>query len=162
MIDEKLKQRLAGAIALSTLAIILIPMLFDEEVQQSSIAMQNIPEFPKSFEDNIVKIPSQREISEKIKRSKDGLHKLNDKVKKQVKAWVVQVGSFAKEENAVEFRNKLKKAGFVAFVESTDNTKGKLFRVRVGPELNYERTEKMQERIEIEFDLKGIIVSYPN
>ena len=160
--DEKLKQRLVGAIVLSALGIILIPMLFDEEVERGSIAKQSIPEFPKAFENNIANIPSQIEISEKIGQSKIDSRRLNDTVKKQVKAWVVQVGSFAKKKNAVEIRNKLTKAGFVAFVETTDETRGKLFRVRVGPELNRERAKKMQERIEIEFDLKGIIVSYPN
>ena len=156
-----MKQRLVGAIVLSALAVLFIPMLFDEEVEQGSIAKQTIPEFPKAFEDNIAKIPSQMEISEKISRSKIDSRQFNDKVKQQVKAWVVQVGSFAKKMNAVGFRDKLKEAGFVAFVETTDETQGKLFRVRVGPELNRERAEKMQERIEIEFDLKGIIVSYP-
>ena len=159
--DEKLKQRLVGSIVLSALAVLFIPMLFDEEVEQGSIAKQTIPEFPKAFEDNIVKIPSQMEISEKIRRSKIDSRQFNDKAKQQVKAWVIQVGSFAKKMNAVGFRDKLKQAGFVAFVETTDETQGKLYRVRVGPELNRERAEKMQERIEIEFDLKGIIVTYP-
>ncbi len=159
--DEKLKQRLTGAIVLTALAVILIPMLFEEEVDRGSIAKQTIPKFPKAFEDNIANIPSQMEISEKIGQSKIDAWRLNDTAKKQVEAWVVQVGSFAKKMNAVEFRNKLKKAGFVAFVETTDETQGKLFRVRIGPELNRERAEKMQERIEIEFDLKSIIVSYP-
>ena len=158
--DEKLKQRLVGAIAFSALAVILIPILFDEEVKNGSIAHQPIPEFPKAFDVNIAKIPSQIEISEKIRQSKIDSRRSNNMAKKQVKAWVVQVGSFVEKINAVEIRDKLKKAGFLAFVETTDQIQGELFRVRVGPELNRERAEKMQERIEIEFDLKGIIVPY--
>ena len=50
-------------------------------------------------------------------------------------AWVVQLGSFSSEENAKGLNEKLRKAGYPAFVEPLKRESGMAYRVRVGPEL---------------------------
>ena len=158
--NEKLKRRLVGAIVLTALAVIFLPMLFDEEVKQGSISTRKIPEFPKESEENILEIPTQKQIAERIIQPESRLPGLTGNSNKQLKTWVVQVGSFAKKTNARELRNKLRKAGFAAFVETVDEAKGKLFRVRVGPELSRESAEKIQTKIVGAFEMKGVVVPY--
>jgi DedD protein len=47
--------------------------------------------------------------------------------------WVVQVGAFGQETNAVALRDRLRKAGYSAFVERVVVDAKPVYRVRVGP-----------------------------
>lgn len=75
--------------------------------------------------------------------------------------WVVQLGSFSQSENAVALRDRLRKEGFTAFVE-TVHLKGKTStRVYVGPELLRENATKSRDGLEKRLKMKGIVVRYP-
>ncbi len=78
-----------------------------------------------------------------------------------VSAWVIQVGSFGSRENAIKLRDKLRKKGFTAFVESFGSNGKSSHRVRIGPEVNRSRAEKVLSDLSKKMSLKGIIVSYP-
>jgi DedD protein len=47
--------------------------------------------------------------------------------------WVVQVGAFGQEANAIALRDRLRKAGYTAFVERVVVDAKTVYRVRVGP-----------------------------
>jgi DedD protein len=72
--------------------------------------------------------------------------------------WVVQVGSFGQSANAMALRDRLRKSGFNAFVEKFQDRGKSSYRVRVGPELKRENAEKQRERLDKQFQLKGIIM----
>lgn len=78
-----------------------------------------------------------------------------------VTAWVVQLGSFSSEENAEALNQKLRKAGFKAFVEPLKQNNGTLYRVRIGPELKRSDAEAINERLKQELQMEGNIVHYP-
>lgn len=75
--------------------------------------------------------------------------------------WVIQLGSFSQESNARDLDAKLRKAGYPAFVEPVTQSGKRVYRVRVGPEVMRGEAEKLRDRITAEFDIKGIVVSYP-
>lgn len=75
--------------------------------------------------------------------------------------WVVQLGSFSREANAEQLNEKLQEAGHEAFVEPVRQSGQQVYRVRVGPEVRRSDAEKVRAAISDEFDLKGIVVSYP-
>ncbi len=76
-------------------------------------------------------------------------------------SWVVQVGSFSSEQNALRLRDRLRKAKFVTQVEKV-NVDGKThYRVRVGPYLERGEAEQEQKKLANAFDLKGRVLSYP-
>ena len=75
--------------------------------------------------------------------------------------WVVQVGSFGREANALALRDRLRAKGYTAFVEKARTGKGLVFRVRVGPELERENAERLQTRLSKDFGLKAIVTRYP-
>lgn len=75
--------------------------------------------------------------------------------------WFVQVGSFSQESNAGELRDRLREAGYAAFVESSTVEGKTTHRVRVGPEMDRSRAESQRKEIQSEFDLKGIVISEP-
>jgi cell division septation protein DedD len=76
-------------------------------------------------------------------------------------AWVVQVGSFAEPNNALQLRDELRSAGFAAFTEKVSAAKGTFFRVRVGPDRRKDRARALAQRLEAEQGRKGDLVRYP-
>jgi DedD protein len=76
-------------------------------------------------------------------------------------AWAIQLGSFSSAKNAIELRDKLKKMGYVAFIETAQVDGKEITRVFVGPELTKERAEELVKKLRAEIDLNGIIVQYP-
>jgi DedD protein len=78
-----------------------------------------------------------------------------------VSAWVVQVGSFSSRSSAIGLRDKLRKQGFAAFVESFDASGKPSHRVRIGPETARSRSEKTLAELKKKMKLDGIVVTYP-
>lgn len=76
-------------------------------------------------------------------------------------AWVVQLGSFGSEENAKKLNEKLRLAGFPAFIEPLKNKSRMVYRVRVGPELLHSDAEALQQKLKKSMQIDGIIIRYP-
>lgn len=75
--------------------------------------------------------------------------------------WFVQVGSFSKQENAVELRDRLRDAGYKAFTETSTVEGTTTHRVKVGPEMDKARAARTRDEIAEKFDLEGLVVSEP-
>ena len=76
-------------------------------------------------------------------------------------AWVVQIGSFGNRDNAEKEVASLKTKGFPAFVRRFVTSEDKvLYRVRIGPEKDRTRAEKLSERLS-KAGIKGQIVADP-
>jgi DedD protein len=78
-----------------------------------------------------------------------------------VTGWVVQVGSFSKQNNATALRNRLREKGMSSFVVKAQTGKGLVYRVRVGPELERSGAEELQKKILQQTQLKGFVARYP-
>ena len=78
-----------------------------------------------------------------------------------VTAWVVQLGSFSSEEKAEALNQKLRKAGFKAFVVPLRQDNGTFYRVRIGPELKRSDAEAISARLKKDLQIEGKIYSYP-
>jgi len=76
-----------------------------------------------------------------------------------VSGWVVQVGSFSSELNAFGLRDKLRNKGYSAFVERAEGSKV-VFRVRVGPEINQEKAQRVKGELMDEMKLDGLVMRH--
>ena len=76
-------------------------------------------------------------------------------------SWVVQVGSFSKQENAISLRNKIQKMGISSFISEAQSSTGRVYRVRVGPELKRSLADDLRKKIHKKFKLDGIVIRYP-
>ncbi len=76
-------------------------------------------------------------------------------------SWVVQMGSFSSEQNALRLRDKLRKSGFTTQVEKAMIEGKSRFRVRVGPFLERAEAEQSRKQIQDKLTLKGRVLSYP-
>ncbi len=79
-----------------------------------------------------------------------------------VTAWAVQLGSFSNAQNAIALRDRLRKMGYTAFVESAPDDSRSMTRVYVGPELIRSNAVQMLEKLRAETRLRGIVVRYPS
>lgn len=72
--------------------------------------------------------------------------------------WILQIGSFSSKENSLKLRDKIRKKGFVSFVDEIFNTKKQhRYRVRIGPYAT--REEALNEKVNIKksMNLKSLI-----
>ncbi|NOQ64798.1 MAG: hypothetical protein GQ582_09830 [Methyloprofundus sp.] len=173
--NETLKQRIVGIAVITALAAIFVPMLFDTPVADPSFNNElSLPQQPN----NQLTIPQQpannlQEILDKTPQTQAEVisqpvpihvdlqaKKIQKAIKKlTVKGWVIQVGSFTQEQNANEFRDKLRKKKFTAYVDATHTPdKGVLYRLRVGPELDEKIAQNTKQRLDAIYKIKSILV----
>ena len=73
--------------------------------------------------------------------------------------WAVQLGAFQTVEEANKIRDRLKGAGFVAYVDKVNAESGTLFRVRAGPEADRGNADKLKGRIKDKLKMDGMVVT---
>lgn len=169
--DPDLKQRIIGAVVITALAAIFIPMLFDDPVDDSGRTVSElvIPPAPGINQDSPVQPPpgsvdavlsSAEDAALKSARQGLGTATGADARQPSFVRWVIQIGSFSERKNADSLRDRLKEQGFKAFVDSVEIPgKGTLYRVRVGPELDKPRAESIRDKIDALNQIHSIVVS---
>ena len=72
-------------------------------------------------------------------------------------AWALQVGSFSEQTNALKMRDQFRSKGYTTYVDKEQGS----YRVRIGPELDQQRVEKILDKVLKQEKIKGIIVTHP-
>ncbi len=181
MENSGLKQRLIGAAVLIILAVIFVPMLLDGE-SPTTITETNIPPKPDGkFSSKIIPLdeitqpvlpetppaassatPQPAEIEPAAALSTaPAPAPASAKPQSAPGAWVVQLGSFSSEQNALALRNQLRAKGYTTFVEKTKSGATALYRVNVGPELERARAEAQRDTLEKDMKQKGMVLHHP-
>ncbi|KAB7766310.1 SPOR domain-containing protein [Xanthomonas maliensis] len=75
--------------------------------------------------------------------------------------FAVQLGAFARAEDANALRDKVRAAGFSAFVEQVRTDKGALSRVRVGPVANRSEAEQLRAQVAAKVGISGMVRPHP-
>lgn len=74
-------------------------------------------------------------------------------------AWAVQLGALKTVDDANKLRDRVKNAGFAAFVDKVDANGSTLWRVRAGPEVDRGAADKLRASIKDKLKLDGMIVT---
>lgn len=77
-------------------------------------------------------------------------------------AWAVQVASFARAANAEEFRTRLRKDGYEAFISTARLDGQVLSRVAVGPLLDRKRAETLRGELTARYDVQARLMAFSN
>ncbi len=75
-------------------------------------------------------------------------------------AWDVQLGSFSSSVNALALQDKVRKAGFSAYVEKVKAEQGISYRVRIGPESSRDRADALRQQVQGKMKMNGIVVPH--
>ena len=81
--------------------------------------------------------------------------------KKRIKSFAIQVGTFDDNKNAKKIRNELRKAGYTAYIQKSESKTNPSYRVRIGPELDYDVLEKRLVKLKKSKRYDGYIVNHP-
>ena len=79
-------------------------------------------------------------------------------------SWVIQIGSFSNRANAEKLVEELKVLKYQAFMETADVNKSSLYRVRIGPDADKTRLEKLLVNVNEDLkskNIRGRVTSYP-
>jgi DedD protein len=182
---EDLRKRLIGAAVLVSLAVIFIPMLLEKEtVIDSSIYSSNIPQrdtpaFNQTelSEQDLIRKKQELAFGTTIKPQEDTQVKTvsitatkdneasqssqNITTRVGLTSWIVQVGSFSNQENAIKVVDQLRKAGYDTHLETAQVKSKKVYRVRVGPEVDKNNADKIAKAISKKFFLSAKVLRYP-
>lgn len=165
--DTSLQQRLIGAILLVALGVIFIPVFLDGSGFKSrnsrSIEMPPEPEFPSLSEIKLEPVVpthiKEQSAPVPVKKAESGSSMTA--VKEPVNALALQVSTVTIKDNAYELRDKLRKQGYSAYVDTRTKNGKTSYRVRIGPELDRGKLEKMKATLSKEQGLDGFIVNHP-
>jgi DedD protein len=75
--------------------------------------------------------------------------------------WAVQVGSFGREANAREQEQRLRDAGFPAFIERASVDGRNFWRVKVGPRAQRDEAMRLRDEIQRRMDVSGNVIAHP-
>lgn len=75
--------------------------------------------------------------------------------------FAVQLGAFGQASDAAALRDKVRAAGFSAFVEQVRTEKGTLHRVRVGPVANRADAEQLKAQVAAKVGVAGMVRPHP-
>jgi DedD protein len=173
-VDARLKQRVVGALVLTTLAIIILPMLLNGSAEDRAKVIANIPLPPKiemkkiSVED----IRRQMERSEQASAAALPTEVVDEDSYDEIKvdfgldknnlpvSWSLQLGSFQLKDNALKLRTQLRAAEYHSYILHGKTSDGETWRVFVGPMLKKSALQTIASKIETSFSLKGQVVRY--
>ncbi len=144
----------------------IIPVIEnDEKALLNTIESESIgsEENQNKIEQDIIAekvVSDNNKIADDISAKKEAIE---DEVKVDVglSAWIVQLGSFTEEDNAQSLNEKLRKAGYPAFVEPLKKNGKISYRVRVGPEIRRSEADLLLKNLKDKMKLDGIVVTYP-
>jgi len=98
------------------------------------------------------------ELRSRINDSKDG--SVAGAGQAAAEAWVVQLASLTRKQNALLLQERVRKKGLHAFVVSSQVDGNTMYRVLVGPELLRSNAEKQRQRLQQEIKLSGLVIKY--
>lgn len=186
--NETLKRRMVGAVVLVALGVIFIPFILDGRGGGPTVPLSssNVPPQP-DYKFETIEIPLQvpapadapvRRVVETPAEAEKPAPALvepppapADEPKAVAdaplpdgagpEAWVVQVGSFSRADNAFGLRDRLRAKGFASFVEEVKGDGKTVYRVRVGPEKARTSADALQQRIRKSVAIDGLVMRHP-
>ncbi len=168
--DDGIKQRLIGALVLVALMVIFLPMLFSNGDLEPAEVLVDIPQKPPipTLEISEPVKPSEQRLAEKNEVSpkpkpQQTLQELVDKEVDENKlpvSWALQVASFKERDNAEKLRDKLRKAGYKAYIKYRLDVEPKMIRVLIGPVLERTEIDKIKAAVARHHKLEGVVVRY--
>lgn len=178
------KQRIIGALIIVCLAVIFLPMLFDEphearqeqilevpeepEMQPVAIEEPKEPQVPQTGDAPDIPMADQGQVArdEEPAVAQDDPEPVPEVEQEDAGAlrgaWLVRLGSFSNRDNALRLRDRLRDQGMEAHSETVDNDKGTFTRVFAGPFLDEQKAESARDQLEAEFNLEAMVVEGRN
>jgi len=164
-VDRSLKQRLTGAVVLVISGVVLIPLLLDGAGHNARFSNDiEIPPAPvikiKSWEE-LKEIPAGSASKSTQKPVSKPAIQTKHTSKPSIKAWALQLGSFSQQTNALVLQDQLRAKGYRAFVIKSKKADKTRYEVRIGPDLDRSKIEKIAKKLKTSGNRDSLIVTHP-
>ena len=179
--DKTMKHRLIGSLVWLALAAIILPLFMNGEGLQNipQTSLQDLPATPKTLQSIVIEPSKDKDDPISITPFKASEGATLSNITKSVsplfvdkqsdsdsilnhqglpQAWVVQLASFKKMENANSLRDKLIKAKYTAYVQQYQSH----YRVFIGPFPERKDAEVIRSKLKSAYKLhdSGIVMVY--
>lgn len=181
--DQRLKQRLVGVMVLLALAIIFLPSLFHRdqrvtvdtttlippkprvapviiEPAVSNIEVEPAPSPEKAFQPPVLDDDASLVSKSESKANVEAAPKPSLNAKGLPNTWVVQVGSFQSQKRADELKEKLFGKKYKAYTRAVNTSKGKFFRVFVGPYVDKGRARAAKTAVDKQYKVNSQVLKF--
>tara|TARA_R110001592_G_scaffold35495_4_gene120768 strand:- start:13974 stop:14537 length:564 start_codon:yes stop_codon:yes gene_type:complete len=179
--DDKLKQRIIGALVLVVAAVVFLPMLLSGQDETVKVEIE-VPQAPVMDQTEIeaaapIELPAPEPVAEipapemlpeapavstpaetPVVSAPPAVEK--KPVPMQSGNWVVQLGSFSSAANAEALRDTLVGQGYNAYSLSAKVDGSDITRVFVGPLLDRAETNKLRDELASRHGMKGLVTAY--
>lgn len=166
------RYRVAGGVFFLALAIIFVPMLFDEprsskveiapmeSVEIVDVASATVPEVPNA----LAKREALREVIDEDGFLRGTGTRIGDPSllvdSEDATAWAVQLGSFKSDDLANTFRSQLRDEGQVTWVSRAKINDDIMTRVAVGPFQSRSEADEFREEATARYDVEAVVVRF--
>lgn len=188
--DDKLKQRLIGALVLIIAAVVFLPMLLSGQDETVSVEVE-VPEQPEMTSEPIaspapIELPAQEPVAEIPEAEVIPMPVVEEEIAETEVSeapaavpppepaapsapatpatsqgdWVIQLGSFSATANAEGFKQKLVELGYNAYTVTAQADGKNITRVYVGPLLDREGANRVRDELSRRHDAQGFVVAY--
>lgn len=167
--DQKLKERLLGAVIILSVLIFFLPMLF----KQNSV---NLSELNSEVDEQIaVNRAALEEQLKELELEKEYLIQApapleKPKVAKAMvpvistesgKRWVLRMGVFSNPNNAKLLEQNLSAKGYASYSQIDTSKGAKITRVFVGPKKSESEIKRIADQIKQDLKMQGMVMQYP-
>ncbi len=169
--DDGLKQRLVGAVVLTSVAVLFLPVVFEREVRLPVDTATRITPPPQ-----VQPLPIQSPVRPKdIIAAKDPEQMYQPDTDAPVddtpepaglnaegvpRAWVVQVASYNNETHAKQLSEQLLKVGYKAYYRRAKTAKGPMVRVFVGPKIDKQSAWKIKRELDKTLHVESLVLQF--
>lgn len=184
--DDKLKQRLIGALVLIIAAVVFLPMLLSGQDETVQVEVE-VPEAPVMDDTEIrtaapIELPDPESVPEiPPPGSEQEAPVVPEPAEESVMAtpapeppepevtapavtsqgnWVVQLGSFTSAANAESLRDTLVSQGYNAYTLSARVDGSDIIRVFVGPVIDRAGAAKLRDELAKRHGMQGLVTAY--
>jgi DedD protein len=175
-LTERTRDRVMGGVFLVSLAVIVLPMLFDGRGVESPGPPEIPAPVPSDAQPVAAMDPANLANADALRKRVDEegfdrstATRVGDPVitpadNRQngalAPAWGVQLGSFADRAKAVALRDQLRKDGYQSVLTDVKGLTGVSTRVAIGPMINREDATRLEHELEKRYGMDVIVVVF--
>lgn len=179
-----MRPRFVGALIIVVVALVVLPLLFQNPVKYPDVPDFVIPpepllpkhaaiDTPKEYTALKKRIgkqspigpvdsgnPQRNPTQEKISPASDKKEPFELDQSGLPVAWAVQLATFNKYENAAALRDKLRDAEYSVYTRRINHSTGDKIQILVGPILSEKKVEAVKKELRNRYKLDGLVVRY--
>lgn len=169
--DDGLKQRIIGAFVLIAIGVVFVPLIFDRERIEPVDQQTQIPIAPR-IKPVVIPKPVIEDVAEPAAdpeqmfvpdKNRDAVEIVDKPVLSSQgtpNSWVIQIASYRLAVHAEKMREQLIADGYSAYIRPITSDRGQMQRLYVGPNLDREKLEKIQQTIESKYGVRTLLLKF--